>query len=216
MIRRALRVLLRPVRRLVLRLTPVDDPWERLAADPPLAALGVGARRDFAWYFEGDSIVPVGSLDDVFAWLAGCKYASDPHLFQEPDFWQHPCVFEHLRHGDCEDFALWAWRKLVELGYDADFVVGRCVPPECENGRHAWIVFRRDGTEYVFEPAWAQHPHAVCALADVRAAYIPEFGVGRDRRPFAFAGYLYFLKNPHLGRPRSRGERPDPSGAEVT
>jgi hypothetical protein len=34
----------------------------------------------------------------------------------------------------------------------------------------------------------------------VKAEYIPEFGVGPDRRRFAFAGYLYFLKNPHLGR----------------
>jgi hypothetical protein len=45
-------------------------------------------------------------------------------LFGEADFWQHPSTFERLRTGDCEDFAVWAWRKLIELGYDVDLVAG--------------------------------------------------------------------------------------------
>ena len=43
------------------------------------------------------------------AWLLGCVYARDRDLFRNPDYWQHPCNFEGLRKGDCEDFALWAW-----------------------------------------------------------------------------------------------------------
>ena len=200
-IRRALAAILQPAYRLLLRLVPVPDPWERFDVAPRLGHFGSGARRDFGWYFEGESAVAVGSLVDVQGWLAGCAYARDPELFQEPDFWQHPRTFEHLRRGDCEDFALWAWRKLVELGYDADLVVGRCVPPAERNSRHAWIVFRRDGAEYLYEPSRGTRPEAVRLLSDVRARYLPEFGVGPDRRRFTFAGWLHFQKNPHLGRP---------------
>jgi predicted transglutaminase-like cysteine proteinase len=34
---------------------------------------------------------------------------------------EHPGAFERRRRGDCEDFALWAWRKLAEVGVDAEF-----------------------------------------------------------------------------------------------
>ena len=189
----------------LLRRIPVGDPWERLDTRVALAAFGSGARRDFSWYFEGESAVGVGSLEEVQGWLGGCEYASDPHLFQEPDFWQHPRTFEHLRKGDCEDFALWAWRKLVELGYDADFVVGRRAPAggwgeesRADRSRHAWVVFRREGAAYVYEPTWQAREDAVQPLAAVRERYIPEIGVGPDRRIFAFSGYLLSLRE----RPR--------------
>src|SRR5690348_3236184 len=48
---------------------------------------------------------------------ADCEYVRDP--VHERDFWQHPKTFEQLRKGDCEDHALWAWRKLTELGISA-------------------------------------------------------------------------------------------------
>jgi hypothetical protein len=212
---RAGAALLLPVRRalhhLRLRLFPVRDPWARLPYEAPLAAFGSAARRDFDWVFEGESSIAVAAFDDVIEWLAGCTYATDPHLFQEPDFWQHPRTFEHLRRGDCEDFALWAWRKMVELGMDADLVIGRRVPPTTANSRHAWILFRQEGNELLFEPARAPHADAVRPLADVRAAYIPEFGVTPARRRFLFAGYAYFLQNRHLGRAQPPEERVEPT-----
>ena len=195
MFRRALRFLLWPVARLLLRNLTVDNPWERFEYQAPLHVFGGGSRRDFSWYFEGESTVTIRSLEEVQEWLAGCDYAHDPHLFQEDDFWQHPRTFEHLKKGDCEDFALWAWRKLVELGYDADLVVGRCVPPESPGSRHAWIVFRRDGETFVFEPGWRDQERRIRVLADVRDQYIPEFGVGPDRKRFAFAGYLFYVRD---------------------
>src|ERR687883_159994 len=143
MIRRALSLLVRPLGVAILRRTSVPDPWERVEIRATLRQLGGGAAKDVSWYFEGESAVAVATLDDVQAWLAGCEYASDPDLFQERDFWQHPRTFEHMRKGDCEDFALWAWRKLVELGHDADLVVGRRVPPSRPGARHAWVVLRR-------------------------------------------------------------------------
>jgi hypothetical protein len=193
---------MKPVNRLLLRAVKVPDPWERFDVVPRLALVGAGARHDFAWYFEGESAVAVADLAELQRWLGECAYDTDPTLFQEADFWQHPRTFEQLRRGDCEDFALWAWRKLVELGYDADLVVGRCDPAVSEHGsRHAWVLFRRDGAEYLYEPVLGERPGAVQPLADVRARYVPEFGVGPDRKSFTFAGWLHFRKRKELGRP---------------
>lgn len=157
--------------------------------------LGPAARHDWGWYFEGESSVVAATLDQVHAWLQGCEYRSDVELFQERDFWQHPRTFEQLRKGDCEDFALWAWRRLLELGYEAYFVMGRYLEEsEAASGRHAWVVFRRDGQSYVYEPTKRELPQAVQLLDLVRQRYIPEFGVGPDRRGFAYCGYLLSLR----------------------
>lgn len=181
----------------------MEDPWERVEFQAPVHLFGPGSRRDFGWYLEGESAVPVRALEEVKEWHAGCEYAHDPHLFQEPDFWQHPRTLEHLRKGDCEDFALWVWRKLVELGHDADLVVGRRVPPASPETRHAWIVYRLDGQAFVFEPGWREVERSIRPLADVRNEYVPEFGVGPDRKRFAFAGYLFYIRET-LNRARSR------------
>jgi hypothetical protein len=169
----------------------------------PRALLGAGARRGFDWVFEGDTGVSVRGLEDILDWLASCHYETDASLFRESDYWQHPYTFEQLRRGDCEDFALWAWRKLVELGIDADLVIGRRVPPGAENSRHAWILFRDGDDEFLFEPVVRDRSSAVRHVTTVRTEYIPEFGVAADRSRFLFAGYAYFLQNPHLGRAAS-------------
>ena len=158
MLRRALRKLLRLVARWLLRVVPIDDPWERLDYAPAPHAFGPGARRTFDWNFEGESAVDATSLDDIL------------------------------------------------LGYDATLIVGRCVPPVRDRSRHAWVVFRRDGEQYLFEPGLGTHLHSVRPLDNVRANYIPEFGVGADRKAFAFAGYIYFLENPNLGLARADDE----------
>ena len=90
-------------------------------------AFGPGSRCDFSHYFEGESHVPVSSIDDIVKWLTSCEYVTDLALFHEQDVWQHPAAFEQLRRGDCEDFALWAWRKLAEVGVEAEFYVGRVI-----------------------------------------------------------------------------------------
>ena len=210
----------RALHHLRLRFFPVRDPWVRLPYEAPLALYGDGARRDFGWVFEGESTTVIHTLDELVQWLAECSYDSDARLFQEADFWQHPRTFEHLRRGDCEDYALWAWRKMLEIGIDADLVIGRRVPPGTENSRHAWILFRSGGEEFVFEPV-ACHDRAVAVrpLSAARSEYVPEFGVNRNRQRFFFAGYAFFLQNPHLGRatgPASgrRGSRLSAASAE--
>jgi hypothetical protein len=195
-----------------LRLFPVRDPWARLPIEAPLAVYG-GARHGFDWVFEGESESTVETFDELVHWLGECAYDTDARLFQEDDFWQHPRTFERLRRGDCEDFALWAWRKLLEMGMDADLVIGRRVPPGSANSRHAWILFRDGDAEFLFEPACRDRALAVRPLASVREDYIPELGVSAKRQRFFFAGYAYFLQNPHLGRARDDSSGPPPRHA---
>ena len=188
---------LRPVWRLMLRAIPVNDPWQRLKHRVPVGRYGPGSTHDFAWYFEGSSAVPVSSLDDIEDWLLGCDYESDPELFRLDDFWQHPQTFEQIRRGDCEDYALWAWRKLVELGYDAELVVGRNLPwnpDEVPDRTHVWVVFKRDGQSFLFETTCRVKGRMIRPLAEVAAAYRPELGVDRTKKCFAFAGSLLTMR----------------------
>ncbi len=181
----------KPLARLLLRTVPLKNPWERFVSPVPLGRYGLGARRDFAWYFEGQSIVEVETIEDVKDWLLDCAYATDPDLFQEPDFWQHPCTFEQLRKGDCEDFSLWAWRKLVRLGYDAEFVAGRCIQPGCSetDHGHTWVVFEQDDDLFVFDPIIRARTHMIRPLDAVRNEYIPEVSVDGRFTRYAYAGY---------------------------
>ena len=102
-------------------------------------------------------------------------------------------TFEHLRAGDCEDFALWSWRQLLALGLHAELVTGRC-GTERERSRHAWVVFRRDGREYLLESVARDRARMVQPLDDVRELYLPEFGVGPTAERFAYAGWLVGAK----------------------
>jgi len=194
---------LRPAVWLLLRVLPLDDPWERLAYRVPVRSYGLGAKHDFGWYFEGETSVTVATLEDVQDWLIACSYVRDPELFHEEDFWQHPTTFERLRQGDCEDHALWAWRKLVELGYDADLVSGRCLPWDpkvagADRG-HVWVVFRKDGDAYLFESVAKSRDRMIRPLSDVAVKYRPEFGVDRSRQRFAFNGFLLTWRDREFG-----------------
>ena len=197
---RLLRRLLSGIR-WTLGLAPADSPWERVALTVPAEAFGPGSHRDFAQYLEGESAVRVRSLDDIVEWLLTCEYASDPDLFNEPDVWQHPTGFEQLRRGDCEDFALWAWRKLAELGIDAEFYVGRVFMDEPPAVRqHAWVVYRARGTDFLFEPAARSRERMIRRLSAARNDYVPHFSVKRDLRTSAYGGYL--LDSSIAGRAR--------------
>jgi hypothetical protein len=158
----------------------------------PIGAFGPGSHREFAHYFEGESDVRVESIDDIVDWLRTCEYMTDARQFDERDLWQHPTAFERLRCGDCEDFALWAWRKLADIGVDAEFYVGRVV--RCDGAdidrQHAWIVYRVDGVHFLFEPAAAGRPWTIRRLSEAMDDYVPHFAVDARLRTFAFSGYV--------------------------
>jgi hypothetical protein len=186
----SLRRLLSPFMRLVARLVGRESVWERVTMRVPTRAFGPGSEQPFARYFEGKSRVRVASIEDIVAWLQTCEYVSDLELFHERDFWQHPRVFEKLRRGDCEDFALWAWRKLAELGIDAELCVGRVIcddRPEVDR-QHAWVVYRVEGTPFLFEPAARPPTKMIRPLADVMGEYVPHFAVNHRFDTNAFVG----------------------------
>lgn len=156
----------------------------------PESVFGPGSRQPFASYLTGASEVRVSCIDDIVAWLQTCEYVTDMELFRERDVWQHPGEFERRLRGDCEDFALWAWRKLAEIGIDADFCVGRVIGGEGAetDGQHAWVVYRDDGMEYLFEPAAGTRSEMIRPLVDAMGEYVPHFAVNHRFDTNAFVG----------------------------
>jgi hypothetical protein len=200
-----IRRLFAPLGRLFLRLVPTAEHWERYELQIEHRKFGHGSITRFKWYFEGASRVRVTSVDEVREWLIGCQYESDESLFASSDHWQHPADFERLKRGDCEDHALWAWRKLVELGVDAEFVVGRYATASVESHGHAWVIYRDEaGTEHLMEAVAKDSAHMIRPLASARAEYVPHFAVSREYQTIAFGGYLEDMK--------ARGRKAKPVG----
>jgi len=170
-----------------------ESAWDRVSTGVPAKVFGPGSHRPFAEYFRGKTSVRVESIDDIVSWLQSCDYVTDLELFQRRDVWQHPRAFERRRRGDCEDFALWAWRKLAEVGIDAEFCVGRLIAaddrPEM-NRQHAWVVYRLEDIEFLFEPAARIRSRMIRPLADVVDEYVPHFAVNHRFDTRAFAGCL--------------------------
>jgi hypothetical protein len=187
----SLRRLLSPLMNLAASLVGRESPWERVEMRVPPSAFGAGSEKPFATYFEGESSVRVASIDDIVAWLQTCEYVSDLELFHKRDVWQHPGVFESRRRGDCEDFALWAWRKLAEIGIDAELCVGRVLSSGTRasvDRQHAWVVYQIEGTSFLFEPAASNRARMIRPLADVMDEYVPHFAVNHRFDTNAFAG----------------------------
>jgi len=168
----------------------------------PARLFGPGSEQPFARYFEGESRVPVESIDDIVAWLQSCEYVTDLEQFNQRDFWQHPGVFEQRRRGDCEDFALWAWRKLAEVGVDAEFCVGRviCAGEPQVDRQHAWVVYRVEGIAFLFEPAARTPSRMIRLLDEAMDEYVPHFAVNHRFDTSAFAGCAADSRRGTLGR----------------
>jgi len=92
-------------------------------------------------------------IDGIRAFLSTCRYVSDQEQFGMRDHWMAPEDFEQTRRGDCDDFALWTWRQLLGLGYNARFVVGSA-------GRygtgHAWVTFAVGDKTFLVEALLAR------------------------------------------------------------
>lgn len=169
--------------------------WNGRHQNIPLKFYGGGADRPFDYYFTGQSRVEVSSINDIITWLLGCEYVPDPVQFEKRDHWQHPVDFEKTRRGDCEDFALWAWRKLVELGHEAEFMVGKWVRGK-RIGTHAWVLLEHEGNRYLFEstgrtPARVLRPHK-----DAMQQYIPFASVDRNLRKKVYNGIAHWILKP--------------------
>src|SRR5262245_8607739 len=100
------------------------DPWERMRFPFPNRYLSPQIVTGFRIYFAGASSLSIKTLNELCEWLLGCRYVDRQDVFENPELWQHPLQFERRRDGDCLCHALWAWRKLLELGYRAELLVG--------------------------------------------------------------------------------------------
>lgn len=164
--------------------------WHKRESQVPRYTFGKGSKKDFSWYFEGKSKVKVKSLREICKWLAKCEYVRDEDLFLEDDFWQHPVTFEALRKGDCEDHALWAWRKLIELKIPAEFVAGQWI--ERTNGQreetgHAWVNFQDKKMRWnVLECTEKNSLRMIVPFDDAEKRYFPEVSVDGELKTYRF------------------------------
>jgi hypothetical protein len=112
------------------------------------------------------------NIEEIHKFLCTCRYVSDQEQFGVKDHWMAPEDFERVRKGDCDDHALWTWRQLVDLGYNARYVVGW-------SGRygagHAWVTYERDGDLFVVEPLAARAGRTFPRLSVLR--YKPSISV---------------------------------------
>ena len=102
---------------------------------------------------------------------------------------------------------MWAWRKLAEIGVDAEFYVGRVVcgdDPDLDR-QHAWVVYRVNRTEFLVEPAAPNRHQMIRPLADVKDAYVPHFAVNRRFGTCAFVGCVLDAYRDKPRRPRVTG-----------
>ena len=177
-----------------------DDPWERFELSIAPHHFGVGSRQPFSWYFEGESAVSVATIEEICEWLRGCEYVSDLALFHDRDFWQHPRTFEQIRRGDCEDHALWSWRKLTELGYAAELIIGQFKRETYNDSGHVWVVFTANNQTFLLDAVAKDPTQLLRPLAEVRDEYVPHAGVDAAFQTWGYAGVIYTAKLRRAGR----------------
>jgi len=199
----------RSLLRLAFRLDEPEDPWQCTELDASHQVFGAGSLHEFSWYFEGESTALVSSFEEVCSWLLGCTCARDSDLFRVRDFWQHPVTFEALRKGDCEDHALWAWRKLRELGFRTHLVIGSCSRDDTDTGSHAWVIFHADGGLYLLDATAKDRNRMVWPLDSVRQHYEPYVSVDETFTMFVYGGYVRYLRS--RGSAKRNPPPPEPS-----
>lgn len=119
--------------------------------------------------------IKCSNFEDLQRFLKQCRYVSDQEQFGKPDYWMLPAEFEEKKKGDCEDFALWTWRQLMAMGYDARFVGGRAGK---YGSGHAWVSFTEDGRTFIVESLAARLSKKFPRLSTLR--YEPHVSVSWD------------------------------------
>ena len=194
MIARVVKTLQRPIHWFLLRTTQ-DNTWQRYQCRVPLHIYGAGSRRKFDWYLEGRLDSGPMDLSRMTQWLCHCEYATDDELFNERDVWQHPMTFERLRKGDCEDFSLWVWRKLLEQGMEAEFVAGWMLKSGNTYSGHTWVLFEEDDVQYLFDPVATDRCRMIRRLSDVSCWYVPQVSVDHALTQYVYGGYYRQLRS---------------------
>jgi len=136
---------------------------------------GVQPTAPMGRYISQPLAMQCGSIQEVCTFLRTCRGGSDEELFNKREYFQPPEDFERLKRGDCDDVALWTWRQLLGLGYDARVVFGKF-------GRfgegHAWVEFFKDKKCYLLEPQKSMLGVTMPRLSTL--SYIPQFSASWD------------------------------------
>jgi hypothetical protein len=142
---------------------------------PPPRRTGLRPTFPMGRYVSQALTIKCDTVAKVREFLIGCKYVSDKELFGKDEYWQPPEEFEKRKQGDCEDFALWTWRQLLAMGYEARFIGGSA-------GRygsgHAWVEYVQDGKWCLLEPLYCKIGEAMPRLSTIR--YEPRLSVSWD------------------------------------
>lgn len=145
----------------------------------------MGSDKPFGWYFTGRSQIAVTSVEDICDWLRQCDYIQDTLQFDKADHWQHPTEeLEQNRKGDCEDLALWAWRKLAELNIPAELVVGKHPANGPQPTPHAWVVYRSGREQFLLEPTAKTSPMIIPLQATNN--YLPRYSVDHHYQTYSY------------------------------
>jgi hypothetical protein len=169
------------------------DPWGRQPSAVPPDYFGLEEGQSLKQYFEHPSAVPVSNLDDVCAFLLSCRYVPVGEGLGQQDRWMRPHDVEWCRVGDCKALALWAWRRLVELGHDAELVCGEWSPPSGQPGLHAFVVFREGSNEYLLEATARSKSAIVRPLTLARADYTPAYSVDASLKTYMYHGFMRLI-----------------------
>ena len=157
------------------------DAAGRQVSQPFLRRRGPHPTFPIGRYVSQPLTIQCASMTELRKFLSGCKYVSDKELFGKEDYWQPPEDFEKRKKGDCEDFALWTWRQLLAMGYDARFIGGAA-------GRygsgHAWVEYFRDDKWYLLEPQYCRIGEAMPRLSTLR--YEPKLSVSWDGKKLRY------------------------------
>jgi len=168
--------------------------WEYRYQNIPNKFFGHGCEHPFSHYLSGHSKVKVDSLDQLCDWLLGFRYIPDRVKKGVRDHWSHPDEFEYERSGDCEDYALWAWRKLKEMRYDAEFTVGKWLHADGRVGTHAWVIVFSANERYLLETTGRSKDRMIKTMELAMTEYIPFAAIDTRLQKKVYMGIIYWLR----------------------
>jgi hypothetical protein len=157
------------------------DAYGKQVSDPFHRRKGVHSTFPMGRYVSRPVGVQCKTIDDIRSFLSSCQYVSDQELFGKRDYWQPPEDFEKRRKGDCEDFALWTWRQLLNIGYDTRFIGGRA---SRYGDGHAWVEYFQDGRCFLLEPLRWRIGCTMPRLSTLR--YEPRISVSWDGKTLRY------------------------------
>ena len=135
---------------------------------------------------------PCADFTEMRKFLFTCR-AVDMREREVGDHWQPPEEFEVTRKGDCVDFALWAWRQVLDMGYSARFVGGSAGK---FGAGHAWVTFEKDGKTFLLEPQRCRMGSKLPRISTLR--YHPETSVAWDGSKISYYNHEKRYTDPPL------------------